>query len=102
MSHNPLHIFESFAFALLQGRNGADGGAGPDGNGAVVGHKPHRTLDTLPTLNSLLAPQGRNGADGGARPDGDGAVVGHKPRFHTTSVRDPLRAIVERLAQPGE
>lgn len=48
-------------------------------------------------------PQGRNGGAEAARPDGDGTVPGGaKPRFHSITVRDSLRAIVERLAQPGE
>ena len=29
-------------------------------------------------------------------------MAGGKQRFHVTTVHDPLRAIVERLAQPGE
>ena len=46
--------------------------------------------------------QGRNGGAEAARPDGDGTVPGGaKPRFHSITVRDSLRAIVERLAQPG-
>mmetsp|Transcript_1261 Transcript_1261/g.3771 ORF Transcript_1261/g.3771 Transcript_1261/m.3771 type:complete len:585 (+) Transcript_1261:304-2058(+) len=45
---------------------------------------------------------GRGGEDRPAR-DGEhrGDGMNGKPRFHCVNVRDPLRAIVERLAQPG-